>query len=69
MYDLALGIVTGLISAFVIWTISSIWNVRACKIVTIQAKRMQVYLQSMSNDITWGVEDNKDFYYDSLISK
>ena len=32
-------------------------------------KFMQVYLQSMSNDITWGVEDNKDFYYDSLISK
>ncbi len=69
MQDFVIGIVAGLVSALIIWLFSLIWNKEAGRIVSIQAKRMQSYLQSISNDITWGVDDNKEFYYDSLISK
>lgn len=69
MHDFIIGTSAGLASALIIWISSLMWNKDAQNIVKIRAKRIQSYLQSISNDITWGVDDNKACYYDSLISK
>ena len=65
--NIIIGIVSGIVTAIIIWGVSAAWNYKACRTVKIQSKRMQCYLSSISNDITWGVEDCRDDYYDNLL--
>lgn len=67
--SLFLGIIAGIVSGAILWLFSQLFNIGAKKTLQIQSKRMQYYLVSINNDITWGTEDKIDDYYAILTQK
>lgn len=67
--DIVSGLVSGIICAVLVWAFSVLINIKAKNEVLFWAKRLQSILYSINNDITWGIEDKREDYYDNLIVK
>lgn len=69
MKDLTIGIVSGVICAFFIWVFNSFWNVNCRRDIHFYTERLILYLESINNDLTWGMEDQRESYYTDLLNK